>query len=126
MGAMEFAAKPEVRAYATRIYFAPVPPWAFLHGEPGREVYTLEVSATPGVVRGIYRAGGAPGVLFALRSYADDLSEQFAFDVWRQLAGHVIPYAVYSSARGGMLMKLSSDDELSVPCRDIRVGSWRI
>ena len=135
MSAEAFANSPEVKIAATHIYCAPVPFGAFAYCErpAPNEIFTLSVSASPQRVTVSYptrQVGNqyekGSWILFELDANSDDLFEQLAYLAWRELAGHTVPYAIYSPKQGGMMLKLSSDDERCTPRCDFRNPTWCI
>lgn len=134
MSVSAFVAAPEVKAAATHLYIAPVPEHCFAYGEmpAPHDIYSLEISASPRCVTATYRLRQGCGnpfersryALFDLKSDSEDICEQMSYLAWRELAGHVIPYAAYSSKEGGMVMKLSSADELDAPHGDFKHPVW--
>ena len=125
MSVAAFSEAPEVRVAVTHLYLAPVPLDCFEYGEkPDTSVYALQVSATHKRVSVAYMCDLGSASLFTLEADADDLQEQFAFAVWRELAGHVIPYAVYSHDCEGFWLKLASHDEARAPRHDFKHPAW--
>lgn len=125
MSIHDFATAPEIRACVTHLYVAPVPRLAFALGEPHiGVVYSLRVEVVDGRIVVSYPASTGIELLFDLDP--NDWDDTFCYAAWRELAGHTIPYAVYSYNMGGMLLKLSSADEEQAPRADFKHPSYCI